>query len=84
MRDNGDRNTEADLHLYRVQAEIAKVLANPVRLRILSLIGEEEAPAGDLLKALGSRWRTSRSTSGRSGARASSPSTARACARTTG
>jgi ArsR family transcriptional regulator len=36
-----------------MQAEIAKVLANPVRLRILSIIGEREVAYGALLDDLG-------------------------------
>jgi len=42
-----------DRELYRLQAETAKVLANPVRLRILNLIGSGEVANGALLKALG-------------------------------
>lgn len=38
------RIREEDLHLYRMQAETANVLANPVRLRILNLIGDREVP----------------------------------------
>jgi ArsR family transcriptional regulator len=49
-----DRRTrERGLHLYRMQAEIAKVLAHPVRLRILSLIGDREVANGQILDALG-------------------------------
>jgi ArsR family transcriptional regulator len=44
---------QADLELYRMQAEIAKVLANPVRLRILTLIGDREVANGALLADLG-------------------------------
>jgi ArsR family transcriptional regulator len=36
-----------------MQAEIAKVLANPVRLRILDQIGTGEVPYGTLLSRLG-------------------------------
>jgi DNA-binding transcriptional ArsR family regulator len=45
--------TDDDHELYRLQAETAKVLANPVRLRILNLIGSGEVANGALLKALG-------------------------------
>lgn len=43
----------ADLSVYQMQAEIAKVLANPVRVRILDQIGREEVPYGTLLSRLG-------------------------------
>jgi ArsR family transcriptional regulator len=46
-----DRNAELDL--YRMQAEIARVLGNPVRLRILNLIGDREVAYGALLDDLG-------------------------------
>lgn len=36
-----------------MQAEIAKVMAHPVRLRILSLIGDREVAYGELLDDLG-------------------------------
>jgi ArsR family transcriptional regulator len=44
---------EADFELYRMQAEIAKVLGNPVRLRVLNLIGDREVAYGALLDDLG-------------------------------
>ena len=44
---------QSDLHLYQMQAEIAKVLAHPVRLRILDQIGTGEAPYGTLVSKLG-------------------------------
>jgi DNA-binding transcriptional ArsR family regulator len=47
------RPDEDDLEIYRMQAEIAQVLANPVRLRILKLIGRGEVPNGVLLENLG-------------------------------
>jgi ArsR family transcriptional regulator len=56
VRDRNGKSAGArqvELELYRMQAEIAKVLANPTRLRILSLIGDGEAPNGALLEALG-------------------------------
>ncbi|MBI4269703.1 MAG: hypothetical protein A3F92_14600 [Candidatus Rokubacteria bacterium RIFCSPLOWO2_12_FULL_71_22] len=43
----------ADLELYRMQAEIAKVLGNPVRLRVLNVIGDREVAYGALLDDLG-------------------------------
>jgi ArsR family transcriptional regulator len=45
--------TDDDRELYRMQAETAKVLANPVRLRILDLIGDGEVANGALLTTLG-------------------------------
>jgi ArsR family transcriptional regulator len=45
--------TTDDRALYRMQAEIAKVLANPIRLRILSLIGDGEVANATLLDELG-------------------------------
>lgn len=44
---------QSDLTLYQMQAEIAKVLANPVRLRILDQIGTGEVAYGTLLGRLG-------------------------------
>lgn len=44
---------ESDIELYRMQAGIAKVLANPVRLRVLNLIGGREVAYGALLDDLG-------------------------------
>lgn len=44
---------QSDLELYRMQAEIAKVLANSVRLRILDQIGTGEVAYGTLLSVLG-------------------------------
>lgn len=45
--------SQADLELYRMQAEIARVLGNPVRLRVLALIGDRELAYGALLDDLG-------------------------------
>jgi ArsR family transcriptional regulator len=42
-----------DRELFQMQAETAKVLANAVRLRILTLIGEGEIANATLLEALG-------------------------------
>lgn len=47
------RDRTAELELYRMQAEIAKVLGNPVRLRVLNLIGDREMAYGALLDDLG-------------------------------
>ncbi len=44
---------DAELELYRMQAEMAKALAHPVRLRILNLIGDHEVPYGALLDDVG-------------------------------
>lgn len=45
--------SQADVELYRRQAEIARVLGNPVRLRVLTLIGDRELAYGELLDDLG-------------------------------
>lgn len=42
-----------DALLYEMQADIAKVLANPTRLRILNRIGAGEVSYGALLRELG-------------------------------
>jgi ArsR family transcriptional regulator len=47
------RNSESEVGLYRMQAEIAKVLGHPVRLRILNLIGGRDLAYGALLDDLG-------------------------------
>lgn len=44
---------QSALEVYQMQAEIAKVLANPVRLRILDRIGRGEVPYAALLSSLG-------------------------------
>jgi DNA-binding transcriptional ArsR family regulator len=46
------RRNQRDLEIYRMQAEIAKVLANAVRLRILALIGHREVANSALLEDL--------------------------------
>jgi ArsR family transcriptional regulator len=45
------RRTDDDL--FEMQADIARALANPTRLRILSLIGSREVPYRTLLRGLG-------------------------------
>lgn len=45
------RRTDGDL--FEMQADIARALANPTRLRILSLIGSREVPYRTLLRELG-------------------------------
>jgi ArsR family transcriptional regulator len=42
-----------DVELYQMQAEIAKTLGHPLRLRILNLIGGREVAYGALLDDLG-------------------------------
>jgi ArsR family transcriptional regulator len=44
---------QTDAELYHMQAEIAKVLANPTRLRILNRIGKGEVSYATLLAELG-------------------------------
>ena len=50
---NRKRDHHGDLEIYRMQAEIAKALASPVRIRILTLIGHREIANGALLEDLG-------------------------------
>lgn len=45
--------TVPNRRIYRIQAEILKALANPVRLEILNLIGRNEVPFAKLLQSLG-------------------------------
>jgi ArsR family transcriptional regulator len=47
------RGTRTDVELYGMQAEIARVLAHPARLRILDRIGAGEVAYGALLDDLG-------------------------------
>lgn len=44
---------DANIQLYQMQAEIAKALANPIRLRILNRIGADEVQYAALLAELG-------------------------------
>jgi ArsR family transcriptional regulator len=44
---------DREAHLYQMQAEIARVLGNPTRLRILNRIGAREAPYRQLLDDVG-------------------------------
>lgn len=44
---------KANRRIYRIQAEILKALAHPVRLEILNLIGRDEMPFARLQLALG-------------------------------
>jgi DNA-binding transcriptional ArsR family regulator len=44
---------QGDFEIYRMQADIAKALANAVRIRILTLIGHREIANGALLEDLG-------------------------------
>ncbi len=44
---------DLDLQLYQLQAEIAKVLASPARLRIVEEVGTTEVAYGTLLTKLG-------------------------------
>src|SRR6266516_4579386 len=41
--------------LYRLQAELCHVLAEPTRLKLLSLLGERPRPVKDLVEATGER-----------------------------
>ncbi|HET8577622.1 MAG TPA: metalloregulator ArsR/SmtB family transcription factor [Methylomirabilota bacterium] len=44
---------QTDARLFQMQAEIAKVLANPTRLQILNRIGRGEVSYATLLRELG-------------------------------
>ncbi|HET7876948.1 MAG TPA: metalloregulator ArsR/SmtB family transcription factor [Methylomirabilota bacterium] len=44
---------QTDAHLFQMQAEIAKILANPTRLRVLNRIGKGEVSYATLLGELG-------------------------------
>jgi ArsR family transcriptional regulator, virulence genes transcriptional regulator len=46
---------EREEQLYRLQADLCKVLAEPTRLKLLSLLGERPRPVKDLVEALGER-----------------------------
>src|SRR6266567_551001 len=46
---------EREEQLYRLQAELCKVLAEPTRLKLLSLIGERPRPVKELVEATGER-----------------------------
>ena len=47
-----DRIKRAEREIYQLQAEICKVLANPIRLEILHLIGPRDVTFSELLSAL--------------------------------
>jgi len=46
---------EREEQLYRLQAELCHVLAEPTRLKLLSLLGERPRPVKDLVEATGER-----------------------------
>lgn len=46
---------EREEQLYRLQADLCKVLAEPTRLKILSLLGERPRPVKELVEATGER-----------------------------
>lgn len=46
-------STVMNRRIYRIQAEILKALANPVRLEILNLIGRGEVSFGKLQQSIG-------------------------------
>jgi DNA-binding transcriptional ArsR family regulator len=41
--------------LYRLQADLCQALADPTRLKLLSLLGEKPRPVKDLVEATGER-----------------------------
>lgn len=46
---------EQELLLYRLQADMCQVLADPTRLELLSLLGEKTRPVKELVEATGQR-----------------------------
>jgi DNA-binding transcriptional ArsR family regulator len=46
---------EREEQLYRLQAELCRVLAEPTRLKLLSLLGAGPRPVKDLVEATGQR-----------------------------
>jgi ArsR family transcriptional regulator, virulence genes transcriptional regulator len=46
---------EREEQLYRLQADLCQVLAEPTRLKLLSLIGERPRPVKELVEATGQR-----------------------------
>jgi DNA-binding transcriptional ArsR family regulator len=46
---------EREEQLYRLQADLCRVLAEPTRLRLLSLLGERPRAVKDLVEATGER-----------------------------
>jgi ArsR family transcriptional regulator, virulence genes transcriptional regulator len=46
---------EREEQLYRLQADLCQVLAEPTRLKLLALLGERPRPVKDLVEATGQR-----------------------------
>jgi ArsR family transcriptional regulator len=46
---------EREEQLYQLQAELCQVLAEPTRLKLLTLLGERSRPVKDLVEATGQR-----------------------------
>ncbi len=46
---------EREEQLYRLQADLCQVLAEPTRLKLLSFLGEKPRPVKDLVEATGER-----------------------------
>jgi len=46
---------EREEQLYRLQADLCQALADPTRLKLLSLLGEKPRPVKDLVTATGER-----------------------------
>ncbi len=46
---------EREEQLYRLQADLCRVLAEPTRLKLLSLLGEKPRAVRDLIEATGER-----------------------------
>jgi ArsR family transcriptional regulator len=48
-------NQDREEQLYRLQADLCQALADPTRLRLLSLLGEKPRAVKDLVEATGER-----------------------------
>jgi len=46
---------EREEQLYRLQADLCQALADPTRLKLLSLLGEKQRAVKDLIEATGER-----------------------------
>ena len=57
MKAEGSKKMEREREeqLYRLQADLCKVMADPTRLKLLSLLGERPRPVKELVEATGER-----------------------------
>jgi ArsR family transcriptional regulator len=47
------RQSEADLRVFELQAEICQIMANPKRLQIVNLLKNGELSVGEMVRAMG-------------------------------